>query len=582
MNWYTDKNIILPSGRKSGEVHTVCPKCSHDRKKKTDKCLSVNMDKQSWFCHHCGWKGRHFEPEPVEIIYVKPEWKNKTQLSDNLVKWFESRGIRQKTLTDARISEGREFMPQVSKECNTAQFNYFFNGVLTNIKYRTRDKHFKLHKGSELILYNLDCVNSSDEIIITEGEIDCLSFLEAGIKGVVSVPNGANAKNNNLSYLDRYMDLFEGKQIIIATDNDLNGRKLRDELAFRFGVENCKYIDFGDFKDANELLIANGITAIHKAVKEAKEFPLEGVYSVINFKDDVYDLFKNGLSKGASAGLGSFDDLLTFERGYITTVTGVPGHGKSDFVDMLNLKLSLTNEWKTAYFSPENKPTKLHISKLIRKLMGKSSYNITPNEIQTSLFYLESYFKFIQPEDDYSLDTILTMMKRTKRKYGLDNFVIDAWNKLEHKYKDNESRYIGESLDKLGDFCYRNNIHCFLVAHPTKMPKQKDNGKIERPNLYNISGSSNFYNKTDNGIVVYRNFEEGGKVEVDVLKVKFNHWGSVGRSYFHYDIGSGRYYERIDEKAWIGVKQEEIELPKQNNEMTNITKAMYEADDLPF
>lgn len=584
MNWITENNFTIPSGRNSGEVQTICPKCSHTRKKKTDKCLSINMDKKSWFCHHCQFKGRHFEVSEPSMVYVKPEFKNTTEINDKVVKWFESRKIRQNTLIDAKITSSLEFMPQTGKDCLTVNFNYFFKGELLNVKYRTSDKHFKLHKGSELIPYNLDVLLTDiDTVIITEGEMDCLSFIEAGITNVISVPNGANPKNNNLSYLDRFIDLFEDKQIILATDNDEPGRKLRDDLAFRLGVDNCKYIDFGNFKDANEVLIAQGIGCIHQLLKDVKDFPLQGVYAVNSFKDDVLDLFKNGLTAGASAELGSFDGLLTFEQGYITTVTGIPGHGKSDFVDMLTLKLSLTSGWSTAYFSPENKPTKLHISKLVRKLLNKHSTEVTPNDVQTCIDYLDKYFRFLQPEENFDLDSILTMVKTVKRRHGLDNFVIDAWNKLEHKYDKNESQYIGESLDKLGNFCYKNNVHCFLVAHPTKMPKQKDNGKLERPNLYSISGSANFYNKTDNGLVVYRNFGDDEKVEVDVLKVKFNHWGMVGRAFFNYNKASGRYFERNDEQPWIGVVQQEFKMkPNTGFETSDSDVPEFLRDNEPF
>jgi len=54
--------------RSSGSFKTTCPKCSHTRRNKTDRCLSVTIDHEGCVvhCHHCGWaagsKGR--EPEP--------------------------------------------------------------------------------------------------------------------------------------------------------------------------------------------------------------------------------------------------------------------------------------------------------------------------------------------------------------------------------------------------------------------------------------------------------------------------------------------------------------------------------------
>jgi len=53
---YADYNIKVK--KSSGEEATVCPKCSHTRKKKSDKCLSVNHDLSVWNCFHCGWSGK--------------------------------------------------------------------------------------------------------------------------------------------------------------------------------------------------------------------------------------------------------------------------------------------------------------------------------------------------------------------------------------------------------------------------------------------------------------------------------------------------------------------------------------------
>jgi putative DNA primase/helicase len=51
-----DYGIEVPPGA-SGEIKTTCPQCSHTRRKKRDRCLSVNVDSGVWFCWHCGWRG---------------------------------------------------------------------------------------------------------------------------------------------------------------------------------------------------------------------------------------------------------------------------------------------------------------------------------------------------------------------------------------------------------------------------------------------------------------------------------------------------------------------------------------------
>ena len=98
---FRDFNIDIRSSKTTGEVQTTCPQCSHTRKKKTDKCLSVNLDKNTWFCHHCHWTGG-LQNKISEVVYVKPEWKNNTEIDDIAVKWFENeRKISQKTLKKA-------------------------------------------------------------------------------------------------------------------------------------------------------------------------------------------------------------------------------------------------------------------------------------------------------------------------------------------------------------------------------------------------------------------------------------------------------------------------------------------------
>ncbi len=238
---YSEYNINIPGNKSSGEIKTVCPKCSHERKKKSVKCLSVNLDKEVWHCHHCGWKG-FLKHEPIEKkIYVRPEWKNKTELSDKVVKWFEGRGINQQTLKTWRITEGMEFMPQAGKEVNTIQFNYFNeHDELVNVKYRDANKNFKLHKGSQLIFYGLNAFKHDLKTFLCEGEVDLLSLYQSGYKNVLSVPNGANLNNNNLSYFDEVADKFiDTPEFYLCFDNDNAGRRLRDEMAERLGIRSA-------------------------------------------------------------------------------------------------------------------------------------------------------------------------------------------------------------------------------------------------------------------------------------------------------------------------------------------------------
>ena len=115
-------NKIELSGKRAnskGEVKTLCPSCSHTRKKKKDPCLSVNIETGVGYCWNCG-ETTIRDKKSKKITYDLPpqKWENFTNLSDKVVKWFKSRGISQKTLIDCRITEEKYYQPQLQKETN--------------------------------------------------------------------------------------------------------------------------------------------------------------------------------------------------------------------------------------------------------------------------------------------------------------------------------------------------------------------------------------------------------------------------------------------------------------------------------
>ena len=125
-------------------------------------------------------------------------------------------------------------------------------------------------------------------------------------------------------------------------------------------------------------------------------------------------------------------------------------------------------------------------------------------------------------------------------------------------------------------FCERQRVHCFLVAHPTKIMKNKDTGMYEVPNLYSISGSANFFNKTANGITVYRNAETGMS-EIYIQKVKFKHWGQTGCVHLSWDSVNGRYYKGIPNyDNWIST----VKPLENNNDFLN--DIIINNEDAPF
>lgn len=564
MDW-KKYNIEIPYGRTSGNVKTYCPQCRDQRHNKHDKSLSCDLETGMFHCHYCGWSGcaadRHenepwYNAAPVrhqQKEYVVPKGTGSLDISPRAAAWFAKRGISLPTLSAMKVTEGEEFMPQKNGKANTVQFNYYRDGKLVNTKFRTGDKCFKLVSGAELLPYNIDNIKGAKECIITEGEMDALSFYECGRHDVVSVPNGANA---NLDYLDDYIEAyFDDKDtIFIASDTDTKGVMLRDELLRRFGAERCRVLEYGEgCKDANEHLMKFGKESLLKCLDTAPEPKMSGVFSIADFEQSLDAIFDNGLQPGVMIGHDNFDKLCSFETQRLCVVTGIPGSGKSEFIDEMAERLNIRYGWRFAYFSPENAPLAYHASKLIEKFTGKKFGRTTLSflEYKQAKEHLEQDFSFILPENGYRLDAILERAKFLVRRRGIKSLVIDPYNRLENEQGTrNETQYVSEVLDKLQNFAQRHDVLVILMAHPTKLTKNKD-GIYEAPTLYDISGSANFYNKADFGIVVHRNKAEG-TVEVNVPKVKFKHLGTGGTAIFKYNINNGRYtpYDGTHEPQW--------------------------------
>ncbi len=540
-------------GLKEGKTQGVCPLCSHDRQPKNQKaqCASYDWERGLGTCHNCSTTFQlhtYQRKGASEKEYVRPDQKPTKKLNSKVVQWFETRGISQKTLTDLRVGEGPEYMPQTGKTENTIWFNYLMGDQLINVKYRDGRKNFKLYKGAEKVFYNINSIVGYDTCIITEGEMDVLALHEAGIKNAISVPNGATLTNNNLDYLDNCIDYFEDKEkVILAVDQDDAGQMLQQELIRRLGAEVCFLVTFEDCKDANEYLLKYGKEKLAERITKARPVPLENVTTFKDIEDEVTDFVKNGFKPGYQIGLPNFDDIFSTYTGQFITVTGIPSSGKSDFVDQMVVGYNANYGWKTAFASPENAPTYLHAHKLMRKTwgdmptradIGGAKWKEVSEHVNDNYFFIDM--------DKYSLESVLRKGAELVKRKGIKCLVIDPFNKIRDidcKTED-VNRYTMEYLTKIEMFCKKYDVLTFIVAHPTKMYKDS-NGKIEEPTMYNIKGGGEWYDASYHGILVHRDYD-AKTVKAKVLKVKFQNLGENGaEAHFKWEHKSGRFIPHV-------------------------------------
>ena len=550
-------------GLEEGKTQGTCPLCSDNRQPKNQKakCASYDWERGLGTCHNCNTSFQlhtYQRKGASEKVYVRPDTPEVLpEVSSKVVEWFKSRGISQKTLTDVKVGEGTEYMPQTGKTENTIKFNYFMGDQLINIKYRDVRKNFKLFKGAEKVFYNINSIVGYEYCIVTEGEMDVLALHEAGIPNTVSVPNGATLNSNNLDYLDNCIDYFDDKEkIILAVDSDEAGQALQQELVRRLGAEVCFLATFEDCKDANEYLLKYGKEKLVQRISNARPVPLENVTTFRDIEDEVTDFVRNGFKKGFQVGLPNFDDIFSTYTGQFITVTGIPSSGKSDFVDQMVIGYNANYGWKTAFASPENAPTYLHAHKLMRKTWQgmPTSADIHGDKWNQVADHVNSNYFFIDMER-YTLESVLRKGAELVKRKGIKCLVIDPFNKVRDVNCKTEdvNRYTMEYLTKIESFAKKYDVLVFIVAHPTKMYKDKD-GKIEEPTMYNIKGGGEWYDASYHGILVHRNYEER-TVKAKILKVKFQNLGENGaEAHFKWEPKSGCFIPHQP----LGMEQEKM------------------------
>lgn len=272
-------------------------------------------------------------------------------------------------------------------------------------------------------------------------------------------------------------------------------------------------------------------------------------------KERLLGLYRNGGDKGLPTGWNVFSEHYSLAKGRLNILTGIPSHGKSEFLDAIIINSVNMHRWKWAVFSPENFPDTMHWEKLIRKYANEPFQGLNRMSEKTltdSYDKLAGYIFSIPPlEDGVSLDELFKYLK-SKSEAGLkfDAFVIDPWNELDayRPSSQTETDFIGNSLTRIRRFARANNICVFVVAHPKKMVK--NDGVFDVPTAYDIAGSAHWYNKADNILCVYRDFINK-KVIVYIQKIKSKYHGKIGEVTFDYQPDSGNYIEAL-ENSFVG------------------------------
>lgn len=285
-------------------------------------------------------------------------------------------------------------------------------------------------------------------------------------------------------------------------------------------------------------------------------------YEGDSFWESVLEVAKEGDRVGAEISLKNFADIFRFRGSGILTVTGIPGHGKTEFIDQCILDLARLHGHESLIAGFEQSPQE-HILKLSQKLIGKNvtckSY-LTKENIPTlkkAVSYLTSKIRHIDTikhggEITRLLEIAAKRIHKSREEgVGVKYFVIDPYNMLSLKgSKLNGYEKVEEILRKITHFSHQMDVMVILIAHPVKIKKDPKTGAYEVPDFYSVKGSSAFFEMSYHGIVIFRHgYKASDTILARILKVKQSKLGkTMADATFTFDSNSTRYVP-IDEEG---------------------------------
>ena len=417
----------------------------------------------------------------------------------NVEKYLGLRGISTKTLDYADV--------QSDIYGNVAFHYYNSNDILMTVKYRLGRKFNKekdhnkcwSQKDSDFapLLFNMNRIDPAKPLLVVEGEIDCLSVIEAGYSNVVSIPNGC-ANSQWIQYNWEWLEQFD--KIILWFDSDEAGIKARNDILYRLGTWRTYYIEINPedttpngarIKDANEVLYFKGKDRVLQYINKPLEIPVENVSDLSKAED-----FDIEHAEGLYTGIKELDDQiykLTF--GTLNIITGKSGEGKSVFVNQVAICQAVQQGYDVFVFSGEL-PAPILRNWVETNMIGRE--HITMKDGHVRVFnpeqrkLMQNWYsgKVLVYDDDYNTTAtaLLNKMEELARKCGTKVFLIDNLMMIDLECNE-ESRLQAEKefVNKLIFFAKKYNVLVFLVAHPRKT------GEI-RVTKEDIAGSGNIVN----------------------------------------------------------------------------------------
>lgn len=399
-------------------------------------------------------------------------------------------------------------------------------------------------------------ITEFNELVITEGQIDSMSVVEAGYNNAVSVPTGCNGFTW-LPHCWEWLQKFDS--IIIFGDCEKGQVTLFDYLHTRLGnkVKCVEVEDYQGYKDANEILVNCGSEYVIQAIENARK----QVSARLKPMSKVKSIDPSKLHT-ISTGIKEIDDFLGggFKDGQVILQTGERGNGKSTFasqcvgeaLDQNNNCLMYSGELPEFYVK----------NWIDRQILGKEQPTQTDIDA-VNKWYDDRLFLYdneIKEENLTEEQSILKTIEEAVIMKDCKFILIDNLMTIVSE-SDNESLYRVQS-NFVGELCKiakKYKVVIMLIAHPRK--RLQSNGDFRNDD---VSGSADITNRVDVVMSYDRIFEHGEEVDPTSRQMSITKNRLYGRTttkanriVLYFDSSSKRIADRNKQFDKVYVKDKE-------------------------
>ena len=538
------------AGESSGESRVLhrepCPKCRETGGDWDGDNLARYSDGHG-FCFSCNYheKGDNGLPQS----YHKKGGSRHIMGSSQLLPFGTTTSLNKRGISEETC---RKFGYSISKlaDGTPVQVAPYYNraGELVAQHTRDSDKNFKWignYKEGQLFGQHL-WGDGGRKVIITEGEIDCLtvSQIQGNKWPVVSIRSGANAAVNDIRNALEWLESFE--QVVFCFDQDEPGRKAAQECAALISPGKARVVSSLPYKDPNQCLTEGKIQELTQAIWNAKLYRPDGI---VNIKD-----LKESSRKAAPEGVPiRYPKLNEMIRGIrereLYLFTAGSGIGKSTIVHELGFELNQRYGWPLGVLALEesnNKTVRRYVGMRLNKPLNLPGYTVPDDQ------YDEAFDELAAREDIWfydhfgstDVDGILAKLRFLAVSCGVRVIVLDhisiIVSGLDETAGESERKTIDKLMTKLRSLVEETGIAVLAVVHLKRPEKGKSWNEGREPSLTDLRGSGALEQLSDVVIALERD-QQGdnpNRAKARVLKNRpVGITGSAGVMVYDHDTG---------------------------------------------